>query len=303
MINKPTVIITSLGRTGTLFFKELFDSSVSDCTCLHEPDRLNFGQFKGIRDRTTQVLHQINESGPLNILYRKFLLSDWSIESISKERLTGKSNDVEAKKRIVSQRRKFIQSQPGTLYIESSSAFYGVIDLLSEVFNEHRVIYIIRDGRDWVRSKMNFGTIYNKNKLQQMISGTWPTAVDLNDGIYSEKWHKMSRFEKICWAWSALNQYALACVAKNPCARVFRFEDLMNLPEGDKNLSDLLGFATNLNIPVNFAPNNLSDMLRQKTHTSTKVFPDWSKWNRSQVDCFVRICGPLMKKMGYEINA
>lgn len=302
MIDKPTVIITSLGRTGTLFFQKLFEASIPECTCLHEPDRLNFGQYKGLSNKTVQVFRQMGESGAFNLIFRKFLLSDWSIEAVSKGRITGASSDGEAKDRIVSQRKKFIQKQPGTLYIESSSAYYGVIDILTDVFSHHRLIYIIRDGREWVRSKMNFGTMYNKNKLQQRVSGNWPTAVEINDPIYGEKWDKISRFEKICWAWTALNQYALKCVEKNPYARVFRFEDIISAPEAAKNLSDLMNFATSLPLTIDMASSGLEDWVKQKIHSSQKAFPGWDQWSKEQINCFVRICGPLMQKVGYDLK-
>jgi hypothetical protein len=302
MIEKPTVIITSLGRTGTLFFQKLFDALIWNATCLHEPDRLNFGQYKGINRKTLEVYRQIKESSAFNILLRKFLLSDWSIEVVSNARMTGKLSDTEAIKKIISQREKFIRKQPGAIYIESSSAFYGVIDLLNYVFSNHRVIYVIRDGRDWVRSKMNFGDMYGKNRLQQLISGSWPTARDLSISNYSEKWHMMTRFEKICWAWAALNQYAIKCAAKSPCVRVFRFEDLIRSQNAAKHLSDLVNFATTISPAAAARKDTLENWLPKQTHASQKYFPDWRQWSNEQTDCFVQICGPLMKKLGYELS-
>jgi hypothetical protein len=302
MIEKPSIIITSLGRTGTLFLQKLFDASILDGTCLHEPDRLNFGQYKGIRNKISQIYRQINESGASNILVRKFFLSDWSIDAISKNRIIGKLSSQEARQRIISQRKKFIHGQPGSLYVESSSAFYGVIDLLEDVFTQHRMIYIVRDGRDWVRSKMNFGTMYNKSRLQRLISVSWPTAVELNDSIYEKKWHGMTRFEKICWAWTTFNQYALKCSAKNPYARIFRFEDLIKSPRAGQNLSSLMDFVTDLVPSMKVKKDGLDEWLNQKTHSSQKLFPAWEQWSNEQIIFFIRICGPLMEKMGYGLN-
>ncbi|MDZ7830654.1 MAG: sulfotransferase [Desulfobacterales bacterium] len=303
MIEKPSIIVTSLGRTGTLFFQNLFDASLLYGTCLHEPDRLNFGQYEGMGDKAAQVYRQIRESGVFELLIRKFIFSDWSIEAVSKDRETGKLSDPEAIKRIISQRKKFIQRQPGSIYLESSSAFYGIIDLLDKVFYQHRVIYIIRDGRDWVRSKMNFGTMYAKNPLQKLISGSWPTAVELNDSVYGEKWHEMTRFEKICWAWAELNQYALKCAAKNPYARVVRFEDVLSSPDAAKNLSDLIDFAVSISPAAAVKKKTLKNWLPGQTHASQKLFPDWCQWNNKQTDWFIQVCGPLMKKLGYELKS
>jgi hypothetical protein len=80
LITKPTIIITSLGRTGTKFFQLLFEEIVPDSTSLHEPDYLNFGQYRGWGERIRQVVRQLRESGVSNLVVRKSL-GKWSLIS------------------------------------------------------------------------------------------------------------------------------------------------------------------------------------------------------------------------------
>ena len=59
MIKKPTVIITSLGRTGTQFFSTFFGQVLPDCTSLHEPDIWNIVQYRGTGELFKQVFRQL----------------------------------------------------------------------------------------------------------------------------------------------------------------------------------------------------------------------------------------------------
>ncbi len=225
MIKKPSIIVTSLGRTGTLFFQALFQDIIPNGTSLHEPDYLNFGQYHGTGERIRQVIRQVRESGVSNLIIKKSL-GKWSLLKLSNARLRGELGYTEAVEQVLKQPREFVHSRSGLVYTESSAAYRGLIDVLKDVYEQHRVVYIIRDGRDWVQSKMNFGTMYNKGRIRRVVSRTWPTAFEFEHDPYHSKWATMSRFERICWAWTRLNEYTLDTIRGNPYARVFRFEDI-----------------------------------------------------------------------------
>lgn len=301
MIQKPTIIITSLGRTGTKFFQEFFADVVPEATSLHEPDYLNFGQYGGINERIKQVVRQIRESGFLNLVIRKSL-GRWDLIRISDRRLRGTLGYADAARQVLAQRRQFVRSRPGSVYIESSSAYFGLVDVLKDVYREHRVVYVVRDGRDWVRSKMNFGTMYEKGKIRSIISYTWPTAWDIEGDPYQSRWATMSRFEKICWAWSKLNQYALETVQQNPNAKVFRFENIFNSEDRYRHLAHLVEFSTNMP-GLRLVPSQaLQGWLDENIHVSNKAFPSWADWSASRKQRFLDICGPLMEQLGYGSN-
>ena len=58
MIEKPTIIITSIGRTGTKFFGDLFREIIPDSTSLHEPDFLKVIRYRGAFERIRQIIKQ-----------------------------------------------------------------------------------------------------------------------------------------------------------------------------------------------------------------------------------------------------
>jgi hypothetical protein len=301
MIEKPTIIITSLGRTGTLFFSDLFREVIPDSTSLHEPDYFNFGQYRGPKERIREAIRQVRESGFYNLIIRKSL-GKWNVRAVSDARVCGKLSYSDAASQILDQRRNFINSQKGSIYIESNSAFYGVIDVLPDVFNEHRVIYLVRDGRDWIRSMMNFTavTMYGKGWLRTLISPDWPTATDLKDEPFATRWPSMSVFEKLCWAWTRLNEYALDSVRENQHARVFRFEDIFKGKDRYKHLQDLVTFAASHN--KHSSEFSLDGWLERKIHGSNNHFPEWNGWSSSQKQQYKVICSPLMERLRYKFD-
>jgi hypothetical protein len=299
MIEKPTTIITSLGRTGTLFFATLFREIVPDSISLHEPDYFNFGQYRSPKEKIRKAIKQVRESGFFNLIIRK-AFGKWNLRAVSDARVCGKLSYSDAAEQILDQRRCFINSQNGSLYVESSSAFYGVIDILPDVFAEHRVVYLVRDGRDWIRSMMNFtaAVMYGKGWLRALISPDWPTAVDLKDEPFAYRWPSMSVFEKLCWAWARLNEYALNSVRENQEARAFYFEDVFTGKSQGKYLQELVTFATPFS-DIKLSIPDCSAYLGHKVHKSSARFPEWEDWSTHQKQHFHAICGPLMQHLGY----
>ena len=298
MIEKPVVIITSLGRTGTLFFAHLFDQLWPDATSLHEPDYFNFGQYEGARAKLREAARQIGESGFSNLVLRK-LLGQWNVVALSDGRIKGLLSCVEAAQRIRQQRAQFVASRPGRVYVESSSAYYGLLDALPLAFAQHRAVFIVRDGRDWVRSKMNWGHMYQKQGWQARVSYTWPTALDFPDDPWRERWLEMSRFARICWAWAKLNTFALDSLNQNQNARLYRFESLFAVEGNSQALVELVDFVGGCADVSATSAGALSSLLAQPAHQSQGTFPDWSAWDGAQRRQFAELCGPLMDRLGY----
>jgi hypothetical protein len=304
MIRKPTIIITSLGRTGTKFFCTLFRELVNDGTSLHEPDVLNISQYYGTRSRLLELVQQVKESGLHNLLLRK-TLGQWSLIGLSDGRVKGEIRYPEAVRRVLKQRKNFIERQPGSIYVESSIAYYGLIDVLDHVFDQHSVAYIVRDGREWIRSWMSWSTgagMYDKSRIRGLVAHTWPTALDIEGDPYARRWRSLTRFGRLCWGWARLNQYALDTVEKNPSARVFRFEDIFEDENRYQNLEDMLRFLTKS--PEGQSPRveSLDGCLARRIHKSPDRFPAWPDWSPQHKERFAEICGSLMDALDYQLD-
>jgi hypothetical protein len=297
MIEKPSILITSLGRTGTEFFARLFAHILPDSTSLHEPDIF---QNAGIDDKYGHFLGQVRRAGPWRMLILK-TLGKWTLVKLSDERFLKQVNQIQATRALSNQRKGFIASMPGPVYVEANIGYYGLLDITPLVFRDHRAIYIVRDGREWVRSHMNWGEFYGKHGLRKLISHNWPSASDIPGDPSAMAWGAFSRFERLCWAWSKLNEYALETISSNPNARLFHFEEIFFGEQRYQVLDDLVSFATSL---PGLAPANRGSTqgwLEKRTHQSTAGFPAWEDWTENQKSEFRHLCGPLMERLGYEL--
>jgi hypothetical protein len=303
MISKPTIVITSLGRTGTLFFANLFRDLFINITSLHEPDLLTTGEFYTLKAGIEDLLRQIREAGFGNKIIKK-AFGGWSLADISDDRVRNEIVFQAAVEKILKQRSVFIENKPGAVYAESSAAFYGLIDICPGVFSNHRIVYIIRDGRDWIRSKLNYNSrdLYSKGRIREYFSHHWPNAITAQDEKYSEKWTNMDKVEKLCWAWSYLNNYAINSISKNPNSKLFYFEDLFNSPDRYEHLKEMLDFLGGVSDDLSYDHQKLSGVLDLQVHASKKDANNvWSNWSALQKDQFIEICGPTMERVGYKI--
>lgn len=299
MIDKPSIIVTSLGRTGTKFFANFFDHIIPESTSLHEPDIFNFSfkKGKGLKNLTIQI----KESDFKNLIVKK-ALGKWSLVKLSDKRFCKNINREVTIYNILNQRKQFILTRYGKYYIGSNVGYYGLIDILPNVFQTHKAVYIIRDGNDWIVSNMKWGEMYGKNRIRKLFAHNWPEAKDISNDEYFKKWTKLSRFEKLCWAWSRLNEYALSSIKNNSNAMYIRFEDIFYSNDGYNVLNKVVDFVTDMpnGEKIQFA--GIHGWLDKKIHKSIGYYPDKFSWDKEQKRFFNKVCGPLMEEIGYHMS-
>ncbi len=295
MINKPTIIIASGGRTGTKFFSDLLGCLIDNSVAFHEPERLTGLHPKYFKE----IIFVVKNFGLYKPTVKK-MMGEWGITSISNKRIMGGITQKEAAQLLIQERENFIDSFPQRVYIESSYHYYGLIDIIPKAFKYQRVVYIIRDGRDWVRSHINKTKWYSWRNPH-----TWFKTIihpPKNDP-YHKKWKNMSPFAKLCWMWTTINQYAFESIKKNPGAKLFYFEDIFESNNKYENLERLIDFVTDFGdfrIPYN--KELLKGSLEKKVNKPKKYsFPAWPNWTQEQKRQFNEICGETMKGLGYPI--
>lgn len=295
MIEKPSIIVTSLGRTGTTFFSRLFGEIIPGCDSFHEPDIV---QYFGARDRIRPFLERVRDAGIYNMVILK-ALGKWSLIKLSDARARGELSEQDASRELVRQRRGFVNSKRGTVYVESNAGYYGLIDILKNAYAQHRAIFLVRDGRDWVSSSMNVGELYGRKGLRKMLAHKMPAASEFPGDPLAGRWESLSRFEKLCWAWARLNAYAVDSAEKNPCARVFHFEDIFSGADRYRALEDLVAFATAVPGIDAGRVGSTQGWLERRINESSNAFPAWQSWTEEHRGAFEQICGPLMQRLGY----
>jgi hypothetical protein len=296
MIKKPAILITSLGRTGTEFFAKFFEDILPNAASLHEPDI-----FQSTReDKLAHYMRQVRQAG----IRRMFILKAlglWTLVKLSDARFTGNLSSEQAIKKLHFQRHGFIDQLPGNYYVEANIGYYGLLDITPNVFENHRAVFIVRDGRDWIRSHMNWGEFYGKSGLRKLISHNWPTARELPNDPHHDKWDGYTRFEKLCWAWARLNEYALHTMADKPHVRLFQFEKIFSGDSRYQTLNELVEFTTSQPGMDKTHLGSTRGWLERKIHQSSEGFPEWGEWTKNQKNQFEQICGRLMDNLGYKL--
>lgn len=296
MIEKPSILITSIGRTGTEFFSKFFEDILEDCTSLHEPDIF---KYQGVDNKIEQYGNQIRLIGIWRGLILK-PLGKWTLARLSDARFLNKLDFNQAYMELLFQRKSFVAKMPGSIYVESNLGYYGLLDVTPNVFENHRAIYVVRDGRNWVRSALNWGEVYGKRGIRKFFAHKWPTPHNIPDDPYKERWDSLSRFEQLCWVWANLNKFALNLMRKNPYAKVFQFEKIFSGKDRYKYLNELITFAISLSNIDSKSIKQSDGWLERKIHMSSSEFPTWDNWTSDQKKQFDHICGSLMAELGYE---
>lgn len=258
-----TNFIVSTGRTGTEFLARFFNSLSSDIDARHEPDpdflKLGVEYAKG------------------KVFFEK------ACRIIKKGRLW-----------ICDE----VKKRDKNIYIEANNRFFSLIPVLRKVFPKAKIIHIVRDGRDYVRSVMNRNyytpqdKIYYKKDLRLQ-------AIDFPEDLYNNKWKNMSRFEKCCWEWVKKDSFIHETIKDDPLAETFKFEDIFYKKDGIEKVWQMGDFM-NLDVDRDYLEYQWKELIDKKINLSkTYKFPGWDKWDEKMRKQFMDIAGGHVKKYGY----
>ncbi|NES72585.1 MAG: sulfotransferase, partial [Okeania sp. SIO2D1] len=203
--NIQKVFIVSTGRTGTLFMSEFFKLFPEVFSC-HEPNP-NFWN--------------------LGINYAQGIKS--SHEAVQ---------EIEKGRRVLCSEVKRRKAQ---IYIESNNRLFSLVKPLREVFPDAKIVHVVRDGRDYVRSGMSRIKWYEKDDKT-----TIRLRADMfHNDPYANKWQQMSRFEKIAWLWQKKDGFIYQDFKELDNVISVRFEDIFNNDDrsGLFEISNFIGFS------------------------------------------------------------
>jgi hypothetical protein len=289
--NKNFVFFVSTGRTGTKFFGDLLSNMIPEAFSVHEPDVL--------MDFKIKSLQQIRTFGVYNLIFGK-LTGKTGIRNLSQNFLAGKIDREQLVAAIVDHRRNFYEQLKSNLVIESYSGWYGAIPGIRQLYRNYKIVAIVRDPRTWVTSNMNWGTMYgHRDWITRLGLGRLSPQM-IGDERYASVWKDFSRFQKLCWAWQAINRILLEAVVTDENAILIKFEDLFKASNRYQHLENLLAFIASFDQRT-FAFRIPNGVLERKIHpTRNACFPAWPEWKPQQKRELYRICGSLMESLGYE---
>lgn len=241
-----TFFILSIGRSGTNFLSNLLNL-VPKAYVEHEPVRNDFKSYQ-----------KAFYSEKRAYLYLKYF----------------------RKKEIYLRAR----DKNVSIYGEVNSALRRHSKSLKELIPNAKIIHLVRDGRDVVRSGLSRKTMTKEDNITRNIR---PLKCD----PWFHDWENMTRFEKICWYWDIENRYL-----KKNVEKVIKFEELIS--NFDYFEEELL---KNLNLKLSKEIWETEIMIPKNISSEYKI-PHWTKWDQKKRETFVQICGETMKKLGYDIN-
>ncbi|MBI2966768.1 MAG: hypothetical protein HYY40_03010 [Bacteroidetes bacterium] len=236
-------LVLSTGRTGTMWLTDLLSNAAGACV-MHEPvPEEQIANVRAFRDKDFARNYLIN-----------FRLREMALRC----RLTLSS-----------------------VYGEVNPALKYFAPLFREFIPTVKIIHVIRDGRDVVRSVFSRDPFTEKDKRNYLPP---------QECIDPLQWNYMDRFEKICWVWSYENGF----LRENSDLSV-KFEDIILSYE---KFNDSIASPLNLKIPYEIWQKSVPN---PRNRTEDYSIGKWEDWSELQKNKFIQWCGEQMKTHGYTI--
>lgn len=188
----------------------------------------------------------------------------------------------------------------------NNSPFVGAIP---KVFPTARLIVLVRDGRDFVRS------VYTSERPDPTPVGWLDDGVELNDlekfiafgrlrpvpgSELGAAWPDMTPVEKNAWLWAETYRIVLDAVeeAWSPDrVKIVRAEDMFADPTGVYGeIREFLRFDW----PVNESVQDLlTRRINSRSKSSSYILPKHPDWTSDVTEAFWAQAGPMMDRLGY----
>ncbi|MDA3792587.1 MAG: sulfotransferase [Elusimicrobia bacterium] len=252
--SKKMVFIVSTGRTGTKFLARFFNK-YDGIYALHEP-RPDF-LAEGIK----YAAGKLSDNKAVDIL---------------------KSNRSAIYREVV--------RRGDGIYVESNNRLFALLKPLKKTFKDAKIIHIVRDGRDYVRSGMSRNWYKKSDSTLRLEATLFP------DDPYFEKWKEMSRFEKIAWRWQKKDGFIYDTIKDITDTLTVKFEDIFY----SDNYKGLRKIAEYVGADNAYTETLIKDLVHKKVNfTSNYSIKEWHKWNADKKDRFYAVAGRHLEKYGY----
>ncbi len=244
--------IISTGRTGTQFLARFFN------------------EFKSV--------YSVHEPKPDFVK----LGVDYAYGQVDKSKAVKK---IERGRRAIC---KDVKRHGKDMYVESNNRVFSLIGALDEVFDDYKIIHIVRDGRDYVRSGMSRDWWYTDKDWNPRMK-----ASEFKDDPYRDKWEDMSRFEKICWRWQKKDGIIYESLIDKDNFIRLKFEDIFK----DEDYAGIYEMGEYIGLENEEIKKNIEKMMDRKINATKEYEIDkWPEWTEEMIETFEEIAGDHMKK-------
>ncbi len=243
--SRSPFLITSTGRTATKWLAALLDGAAGACVA-HEP----------VPDEQHALFEALRTPPSAEKYLRSFRLRDMAL----------RARDGRAR-----------------VYGEVNSALRFHVQALQNLMPGMRMIHLVRDGRDVVRSVLT-----KRARGQELLyyHSLRPPELD----SWTARWDELSEFEQVCWGWQFENAWL-----RRHIPLYVRFEDILTSFDAfEKGVLEPLGLSIERSAWERSAE-------RPRNTSETFSIPHWSAWPPEMAQQFRAICEPEMQAYGYAL--
>lgn len=266
-VDLPVRFIVSTGRTGTKFLANFFNDFLPKTVSLHEPE--------------PDLL-------PMAI-----------------DRARGEIDGDRVKQRLRIGRKLLLRKAMdagASTYLEANNRFFSIVPELLELFSDCRIVHIVRDGRDYVRSGMSrdkpWCDYYYGAEDQIANNDLRLKATMFPDDPFNDEWDQLSAFEKTAWGWVRKDQIIKESARSHDGVLTVRFEEIFD-DEEFEGLQRLYSFLE-LDDELDLSRPEIQQRLNQPENVSGDYrIPHWRDWSEDRTESFDRIAGEHMREYGY----
>jgi hypothetical protein len=237
-VNSRAVFVVSTGRTGTQFLARTVEGW-------------------GARSH--------HEPGP------------WWLRHLSNAHASGAVSEEQAVRRLHRVRDEALASEEP--WFEASCLDHGLVGPLLAAFPEATVVQVVRHPVGYVRSAQDWGAYRLGGRPLNLLPyrRLAPPQFDRWNLAERMRWMGQDQFERLAWAWTAMNRAMRTQGEGSPRFRVVRVEDLTDADRGPVELGRL---AEDLGLSVD--PQALAAATRKRVNASQPKAGDWTpeQWTR-----------------------
>lgn len=231
----------------------------------------------------------------------------------SRDLFKGKLHEPELVLRNAKQ-SSIIESQSNKkIFGDKNPCYLPFIPYLNNVW-DCKIVFLVRDGRDVVRSLLDWHKFKSKNVFAmheddpesivvEPAADPWDySRLRPNPGEeHYNNWSKLSRFQKCAWYWSEFNSLGMDYLSKIDNSR-WKCVDVTHA--GVDDVRELYEFLNLRGFDEESISKNLTariNSLQERTGQKGDA-PHWSNWTDDQMAEFELYAGAIMTKLNYGIK-